>query len=478
MHPPVKRPVLALLSSNWISLVGAGLVTTAAFSWLFVLPLHFHGHFEIPYIGLFDFIIIPIVFFLGLVLIPIGIYQARKKISQGLLEVPERRVYLRRVGTFFGAMTVVNLVIGTQVTYRAVEHMESLQFCGQTCHVMKPEFTAHRNAPHARVECVDCHVAPGAAGWFESKIAGSRQLLGVILNNYKRPIESAMESNRLVPAAETCEQCHWPQKFDSVRLRVIPTYKDDEKNSRSLTILMMLIGGGRKGGIHGAHVGPGIEIRYAAADAKRQTIPWIEYKDTLKKETRTFLASDAKPDSVASLPRYEMQCVDCHNRATHAFELPERALDEAMALGSLPVTLPYIKKKSLELLKTAYSSNEEAAQKIPAALAAFYQQNYPAIYSARTADIAGAGNEVADIFNGNVFPDLKVSWGTYPNNLGHTDFPGCFRCHDADHSTADKTQTIPQDCNTCHETLAVEDSMPELLKALGLDERLAKLQEK
>ena len=101
----------------------------------------------------------------------------------------------------------------SQLSYSAVMYMEEPQFCGQTCHVMKPEFTAYRISPHARVLCVECHVTPGATGWVESKVAGTRQLLSVIFNNYPRPIQSAMESNRLVPASETCEKCHWPAQF-------------------------------------------------------------------------------------------------------------------------------------------------------------------------------------------------------------------------------------------------------------------------
>jgi nitrate/TMAO reductase-like tetraheme cytochrome c subunit len=476
MEETNKRPFLALLTSNPLSLVGTGFVVTAVFTWLFILPLHTRGHVSIPYIGIIGFVIVPILLAIGLILIPIGIYQARKKIMQGLLRIADRKVYVRRFAIAFAIMTAFNLIIGTQITYRAVEHMETVQFCGQSCHVMKPEFTAHQNGPHARVECVDCHVAPGASGWFQSKIAGTRQLVGVTLNNYERPIESAMESNRLVPATETCEQCHWPAKFDSVKLRVLPKYQDDESNTRSITILMMLTGGGAHGGIHGAHFGPGVEIRYAAADAKRQTIPWIEYQDRTTGVSKTFLADGSTAASVANLPRYGMQCVDCHNRPTHTFDLPERAVDRAMVLGAVPVTLPYVKKKSVELLKASYASNEEASQKIPVAFAAFYQQSYPDVYSRNTAAISDAGKQVAAIYNRNVFPDLKVTWGTYPNNLGHTDFPGCFRCHDGAHSTAGQKETITQDCNTCHEPLAVEEADPQLLKALGLDVLIADLQ--
>ena len=274
-----------------------------------------------------------------------------------------------------------------------------------------------------------------------------------------------------MPARETCENCHWPGKFIGVRLRVFPKYADDEGNTRSDTVLLMMVGGDKLAGIHSAHLGPGIQIRYAAADPARQVIPVVEYRNTVTGESRTFASSDP-PGSSHAAANYEMQCVDCHNRPTHAFELPERAMDKALAVGDIPVTLPFIKKKGVEVLKAGYGSSEEAAAKIPASLTGFYQQNYPDLYARRAQDIGQAARAVLAIYNRNVFPDLKVTWGTYPNNLGHTDFPGCFRCHDSSHTAADG-KTISQDCNACHEPLATEEAAPEILKTLGIADRLS-----
>jgi hypothetical protein len=460
-------------------MLGVALVTTAGFSWLFVLPTQLRGHTNNPYIGILVFILIPVIFVLGLALTAFGVFLARRRIGtreQGLLVGADRRVYIRRLAVFFTATTAINIIIGTQGTYRAVHHMETVQFCGQSCHVMTPEFSAHENSSHARVECVECHVTPGAGGWVASKRAGTRQLMDVVFNRVHYPIESAMESNRLVPSRGTCEQCHWPQKFDAVKLRVIFHFQDDAANTQTQTVLMMLTGGGDLGGIHGKHMRPGVQIQYAAADAKRQTIPWVEYRDGNTGETRTFLADGSTVQSVAGLPRHQMECVDCHNRPTHTFELPERAIDQAMGVGRISPSLPLIKKEAVELLKANYSSNEEAARLIPAALTRFYQQSDPAVSSGRSHEISDAGREIAAIYNRNVFPDLKVTWGTYPNNLGHTDFPGCFRCHDGSHSTPDKKTTITQDCNTCHEPLAIEEGTPGVLKTLGLQDRIASLQ--
>jgi nitrate/TMAO reductase-like tetraheme cytochrome c subunit len=455
---PSNRPVLVLLTSHWISMLGVALVTLAGFSWLFVLPLNVHGGaVSNPYIGLLVFIAIPIVFFAGLVMIPIGIALAKRKVTANLDEVQDRRTAWRRAGIFFGVMTVANVVIASQLSYRAVEHMDTVQFCGQTCHVMKPEFTAHAALPpHQSLACSECHIAPGAAGWLKAKMNGTAQLMAVVFNNYPRPIESAMEDNKLVSSAETCEQCHKRDTPVGPRLHVIASYKDDQANTRTQTVLLMRIEA-----IHGAHLGPGVQIRYAANDKKRQTIPWIEYKNTQSGASRTYLASASTADSVRSMPTFEMQCVDCHNRAAHEFELPDRAVNQSMASGQIDASLPFIKRESIALLKASY------AEPIPQALGAFYRQQYPDVAAKQRAEIHAAGVTLSAIYQRNIFPDLKVTWGTYSNNLGHTDAPGCFRCHDEAHLTADK-KTVSQDCGLCHQLVAADEASPEVLKTLEL----------
>jgi len=471
-----EKPAWFVLTQHWLSLLGVALLTTALVSWLFVLPQQVRGHVDNPYVGILVFLVIPALFFTGLALVPIGVYLSKRQISGKLAgESFDRKTAVRRIAWFFAATTFVNILIGTQVSYRAVKFMETPQFCGASCHTMNPELAAYQNSPHSRVECVECHVAPGATGWINSKASGVRQLVETVLKTVPKPIPSALESNRLVPARETCENCHWQQKFSGARLRLFSKFADDEASTRSETVLLMFVGGNRIPVIHGAHFGQGVNIRFAAADAKRQTIPWIEYRNSDKGEVQHFVSPDAPPNAATALAQFDMECVDCHNRPTHTFDLPERAMDKALTLGEIAAGLPYIKKKSVELLKANYATNAEAAAKLPLALTAFYQQNYPDLYSARSKDIHQAGQAVLTIYNRNVFPDLKVTWGTYPNNLGHKDFPGCFRCHDGSHATADG-KTITQDCNTCHEPLAMEEASPEILKTLGIADRIAKVQ--
>ena len=162
------RPFLILVTSHWLSLLGTGLVGTALISWLFVLPLQLRGHIDNPYIGIVVFIIVPVILLAGLGMVPVGVLLARRRAKQRLTEkIVNRQVAIRRLVVLGGAVTLINVVVGTQGTYRAVEHMESVQFCGQTCHVMTPEFRSHAVSPHARLQCVECHVGEGAG-------AGSR----------------------------------------------------------------------------------------------------------------------------------------------------------------------------------------------------------------------------------------------------------------------------------------------------------------
>jgi len=463
------RPVAVLLTSHWVSLAGTCLVTTAGLLWLFALPAQARGRVDNPYTGIVLFLILPLMFCLGLALIPLGVLLAKRRVASGWVgSPPERAAAMRKLLLFLGVTTIANVAIGSQLSYRAVQHMETTQFCGQSCHVMKPEFTAHAVAPHAQVPCVSCHVSSGATGWIQSKINGTRQLYEVVSHSVPRPIPPGLSSGRLVASEESCETCHARGAGPGVRLKIIPKHAEDEANTPNWTVLAMHMAGGRLGGIHGAHMGPGVAIRYAATDAARQTIPWVEVTRGPNNTVTAYLGKDVKPDSLAALPRFAMQCVDCHNRAAHSFERPDAALDRAIASGEIPVSLPFVRKKGGALLAAEYASEEDARARMSSELGSFYEEAYPALARSNKKDIDCAGLALAAIWSRNVFPDLKVDWGTYPNNLGHEDSPGCFRCHDGDHATADGSASIGQDCASCHEALAVEEPNPAILTTLGL----------
>jgi NapC/NirT cytochrome c family, N-terminal region len=463
---------IVYLSNNWISQLGVVIVTTATVFWLFLLPVTLKGEAASPYIGILVFLVLPAPFFAGLIMIPLGIWLKKRR-EGGTGVYPKdfppltwHNFELRKLVYFFGAATFVNIAIASQLTYGAINYMDSVTFCGQTCHtVMQPEFTAYQNSAHSRVECVKCHIGPGA-GWFvKSKFSGVGQVVAVALHNYPTPIPTPVHNLR--PARETCEQCHWPQRFGEDRLRVISKYDENETNSLTKTVLLMKIGGGNHGiGIHGTHLGAGTSIRYGHSDDARQTIPWVEYDVNGKKTV--YATPDAKPEG-AGLTMRTMDCMDCHNRPAHSYDLPDRGVDKAMRDGLVSSSLPFAKKKAVEIIKVNYMSRDEAEQKIPLAFAKFYQDNYPAIWAQRQSEVTSSAKEVLAVWDRNIFPEMKVTWGAYPINIGHTDFPGCFRCHDGNH--APKTgDPITQDCNACHNLLSMDEANPKVLTDLGIVE--------
>ena len=461
---------LVYLSDNWISLIGVVLVTSCAVFWLFFLPLMLGGGPGNPYAGILVYLLLPGAFLTSLLLIPLGIVLRRKAqgaaadSSQAPLKLDFGRPELRHLSGFVIGTTLVNLVIASQLSYAAVNYMETVQFCGQTCHtVMKPEFTAYQNSPHSRVRCAECHIGAGASWFVRSKLSGVRQVFAVTFGTYSRPIPTPVRNLR--PARETCEQCHWPDRFDGDRLRILSKFSDDEKNTETKTVLLMHIGGGNGKGIHGMHVGPGISIRYAS-DESRQNIPWVSYQKGSNPPV-LYQGEGFKPEKLGALTTRVMDCVDCHNRPSHAFELPDRAVEEAMGTGGISPSLPFAKKQSVAILKATYATSGDAVSQIPAAFEKFYRESYPDVYRQHRAEVERSARAVIAIFNRNVFPEMRVTWGSYPNNLGHTDFPGCFRCHDDAHTAAGGLK-ITQDCSACHSLLATEESSPKILTDLGL----------
>ncbi len=471
-----SQPVY-FLGQNPITLTGAVITTSTALTtiafWFYDVFMPGPPH---PYIGLLVFLILPGIFVLGLLLIPLGIWLMRRKlrVSRKLPAVYPaidlRLPVVRRTLEWVALATVVNLLILATASYRGVQYMDSASFCGTTCHtVMAPEYSTYQNSPHSRVDCVACHIGPGA-GWFvRSKLSGLRQVVAVTFHTYSRPIPSPVKYLR--PARETCEQCHWPQRFTGDKFLVNTSYKDDEKNTPQTDVLLLKVGGSTwRGsvGIHGHHLADNARIRYISTDTERQTIPAVYYTDDQGKTT-AFISTDAKPtqEQLDKGEHRTMDCVDCHNRPTHEFDLPENAVDKQMSAGHISPELPYIRKKAVEVLKVNYPTRDVARQNIIAELNTFYRSNYPQVYQTRRTLVQQAGDEIAAIYLRNIFPDMHVTWGVHPNNLGHNDSPGCFRCHDGSHTSADG-QTITNDCSACHQVLAAGEENPKVLTDLGM----------
>jgi nitrate/TMAO reductase-like tetraheme cytochrome c subunit len=466
--------VIAVFTSHWLAMLGLALVLTAIVLWSCLLTLRLRTGDDNPYIGLAATAVTGVLV-LGAVLAPIGLYLGRRRLREKLLVI-DRKAAWGRLIAFLLVTTIVNLVIVSQTAVRAVHAMESKTFCG-SCHVMTPESRAISQGAHAGILCVDCHVGEGTRGFIESKVQGTHQLIAVLTDSVEMPIKGAIEAGKMVPSAETCEACHWKAQPAKAKVKVFRRYGEDEKNTPETTVLTMYVGGSRMGGIHGAHHGEGVQIQFVATDSKRQDIPWVEYTNSKTGVTRTYVRKGADAASFASQPRITMQCFDCHNRPAHSFEPADRAVDQAFMFGRMSLSLPFLKKKSVEILESEYPSSAAAATEIPARLAASFAADDPELARSRASDIAEAGQVLADIYSRNVFPEFGVTWGTYPDNRGHETSPGCFRCHDGEH-VDDKGEAITRSCFRCHFPSATDETRPEVLETLGVDRSLQQLDKK
>ena len=441
---------------NTISLSGGVLATVSAVTFLVVFLADLFGLHTNPYIGIVFFLVLPGFFLFGLALIPLGAWLARRR-ARSVAGPQWPRLDLndpaqRRAAAIVFVLTIANIVIVSLAAYRGIEYMDSVQFCGQVCHtVMKPEFTAYQDGAHSRVTCVQCHIGSGASWFAKSKISGTRQILAVTFHTYSTPIPSPVQNLR--PARDTCEQCHWPEKFHGDMIRRVAEYGDDEKNTESVTTLQVHVGGGseRLGiaqGIHW-HMNVANDVEYITTDDKRQVIPWVRVKDRFG-NVREYTAEGVKPDDLKKGERRRMDCMDCHNRPAHPMAAtPERAVNERMASGEIPKTLPFVHREAVKALKGTYQNQAAAEQQIAQVLRDFYRSQYRDSYMTKRQDVEKAVQAVASVYRRNVFPEMNVQFGTYPNNIGHMDSPGCFRCHDDNHKTADGKK-IPQECDSCH----------------------------
>jgi hypothetical protein len=331
--------------------------------------------------------------------------------------------------------------------FEALHFTESATFC-DTCHVMDPETTVWRNSPHARTECGTCHVGPGAIPAIQAKLANVRYLWKYPTGSYETPIPSPIHSLR--PVEVVCEQCHWPQKVYEDRLVTKSDYAQDETNSLTQTTFALKTGGGEEAAGQGRGIHWHIEnpVYYVATDEKRQEIPWVQAEYNGVTTTYKDVNSQLTDADLANLEKRKMDCVDCHNRATHVFQRPADALDDAMSRGLIATDLPNIKEQGVAVLEKKYATTEDAATAI-AAVEEYYSTQYPDLYATREADVKQAVAQLQAIFDTTQFPATGADWETHKNNIGHTDFPGCFRCHDGKHLSSDN-QAIRLECNLCH----------------------------
>jgi hypothetical protein len=424
----------------------------SVFAFLCLFALDTFGRASNPYVGILTYFIAPGFLISGLGIAWLGVVLRRRQLghSEPLLNSirfdfsrpNDRKVAM--IALFGGGGFLVLSAFGSYHTYHFTE---SVTFCGEACHtVMKPERVAYQQSPHARVSCTQCHIGPGATWFVRSKLSGAYQVYAVLAKKYPTPIPTPVKNLR--PARDTCEQCHWPERFSGNIDRTYTHYLSEESNPMHGIRLSLRVGGanpahGPVEGIHW-HVGMSNKVEYVATDDQRQKIPWVRLTDETGKVTE--FRTKGFTNDVSQLELRTMDCIDCHNRPAHRYKSPNAAVNQAIQLGKLDVSMPFIKTNAVYALMQEYRTEPEALEKISSIL----ESKYPGSPKAKQAVEA-----VQQIYKENFFPEMKVTWRAYPENMGHKDWPGCTRCHDDKHVSTDGSKKINfKNCNSCHLILA------------------------
>jgi len=417
---------------------------------------------------------------LGLVLVFLGLFFFRGKEDVRLFTLdylrdyftnPERFSRMRKLLFVFVFISCTMFCIFGVITYRSYNYMNSTSFCTDFCHmVMEPQKVAHQNSPHSQVTCVECHLGNNAK-WFEkAKISGLQQVINVLGHSYSTPIKTPI--SHLRPDRAVCEECHRPGLFHGEKLIVREKFLTDENNTSVKTVILFKVGsaGDRSVSPHGYHWHVAEENRlvYTATDPERMNIPIIRFKESTAPEKvfTTDGAAAVLKQKKDNLETREMDCMDCHNRPTHNYLSAGEALDQKIMAGKIPSDLPYIKRQALDLITRTYASQNEAAAQIAAELRNWYRINYPEV-DVNNGKLASAVLGVQAAYKENVFPEMKVGWGSYVDHIGHGENfdRGCFRCHDGKHFNS-KGEPISNKCDTCHVIFAQDDPDPQILKTL------------
>jgi nitrate/TMAO reductase-like tetraheme cytochrome c subunit len=447
---------------NWVSIAGAVLAVFNLVSIVLLALLTTFFDFGGSYIGLFIYIILPGFMLFGLILIPIGMrinrVKARKAKAEGKeLDWPVidfNNTSTRNAAIIFSVGSIFLLIISAIGSYEAFHYTESVEFCGKLCHkVMEPEYTTFHGSAHERVACVECHVGEGAGWYVKSKLSGLYQVYSVIAKKYPQPIPTPIANLR--PAQETCERCHWPDKFYDDKLRIKHSYLTDDDNTEVL--LQMLIKtssktteNGVEKGIH-QHISPDVKIEYKTTTANRQEIPWVKYTNIKTGESYVYMDNDAgiSQQQLDSLETRTMDCLDCHNRPSHDYIAPQNFIDKSIQIGKISKALPGIKMLAMQVLYTEYSTKDSAFKAINSTIIDYYNSGYPEIVEDRKTDIDNAITEIQNGYANNIFSYMKADWKSYPNNIGHMESDGCYRCHNDRHTT-ENGKVISKDCMLCH----------------------------
>jgi nitrate/TMAO reductase-like tetraheme cytochrome c subunit len=368
-----------------------------------------------------------------------------KKLKSFFLPPAGTPIWLRVLPyVVLGALTFF-ILVGSAYGW---EYTNSPEFCGETCHTMPPEYTAYLTSPHARIDCVDCHIGKGFIATRITRKAGDlKHVTKTILNDYEFPITAG----DLRPARETCELCHFPEKFSDDSLREIKHYGNDELNTPESIYITLKTGGGteREGLGKGIHWHIQNQILYYPTDKEEQNIPFVQVTNDDGSQTIYLdVESNIDPETIPPDALKEMDCITCHNRITHLVATPEETVDQLISRGLISTDIPEIRRKSVEVYSNIYETTEIGLLGIEG-LHDYYRRVYPDFYAQNKSKVDDAVLVLQTAYKNSVNPEQKSDWTSHPNNIGHNDSPGCFRCHDGKHLNDDEG-SIRLECNLCH----------------------------
>ncbi len=328
----------------------------------------------------------------------------------------------------------------------AWEYTNSPSFCGTVCHTMPPQDAVYVESPHSNVTCEECHIGRTS---FTSQLVRKSQGLKESYYQIFKLYEFPIRAKALRPAVETCETCHRPETFTDDSLRNFTHFASDTNNTATTTYLIMKTGGGskREGGGRGIHWHIITPVFYYSDDPLQQEIPYVRVMN----EDGTFteyidVESGFDPKSVDESQLKPMDCITCHNRVTHEFMFPEDSVDLAMSRGLISPEIPEVRKRAIYTLTLSFETRDDAMASFDALHEYYKGTEY---YSGHEEQIQAAVDEMKAIYDRTVFKDQEIDWTTYPNNIGHQNSPGCFRCHDGKHLNEEK-QAVRLECNICH----------------------------
>ncbi len=456
---------------NWVSIAGATLMLVSLFGGGVVTALELLAGRALPYAGIL-YLLCTVNIVIGFLLVPLGalIERSRRKRSLGRRAISEFRFDLQNRQHRLGALAllvsaVLTLTLVPVGAYQSFHATESREFCGELCHeVMNPEWVRYQDSPHARVECVACHIGPGADWFVRSKLSGLRQVWAVTTDSFPRPIPTPIRDLR--PARETCEECHWRRQFIGYKEIDRSYYLSDEDNPVHHLRMLLKVGGEKTSFMHGSgihyHMLIALHVEYIATDEDRQDIAWVRVTRADGSVTEFDRPDDPLSDQEkATLEKRTMDCVDCHNRPSHQFPVPTGLVNDALAAGSISLELPSIKVPAVRALDGGYATMEEAMTGIQSSMRDFYEENYPEVSKNKARALASSIEKLQDIYRQTIFPEMKADWSAHPDNIGHRDAPGCFRCHNDEMESAEG-DTITTTCHTCHLILAQGESIEQV----------------